>query len=210
MRPFACLLCLTLTAAAHAAAPDASQVPTLPNEVIFACLSPNLTEQASGLSWQALTPEAWGKAITVQEGEERHTFSQDGAAHPNDWVRTRITLSQAPQTAANPAPIQTLTVTAIPSGIIPETTVTFNLLKEAALPPCTAKVWGGRPALVANAGNWFIIAESAKAKLVRVEGEKPRWTLTETKTAKGIDEISASFRVGAGSLPPEPAAPAGK
>ena len=210
MRPFACLLCLSLAVAAHAAAPDAAQVPTLPNEVIFACLSPSLTEQASGLSWQALSPKNWGKAVNVQEGEARLTFSQDGAAHPNDWVKTRITLSQAPQTEANPAPVQTLTVTAIPSGVLHETTVIFDLLKEAALPPCTAKVWGGRPALVADAGDWFIIAESATAKLIRVEGEKPRWTLTETKTARGVDEISASFRVGAGPLPPEPAAPAGK
>ena len=206
MRTLTLTLCLALAGGAAAADLPIADAPILPGDVVSACLSPSLTERVSGLSWRVLTPEAWGRSIDVGESPDTLTLAQDGAAHPNGWVRTRVTVTQAPRTAANPAPVQTLTVTATPSGILPETTVVFDLLKEAALPPCTAKAWGGRPALVADAGDWFIIAGSPKAKLVRLEGEQPRWTLTETATAKGSAPVSASLRVGVGALPAEPAA----
>ena len=96
MRTLTLTLCLALAGGAAAADLPIADAPILPGDVVSACLSPSLTERVSGLSWRVLTPEAWGKSIDVGEAPDTLTLAQDGAAHPNGWVRTRVTVTQAP------------------------------------------------------------------------------------------------------------------
>ncbi len=198
MRAPALILLATLAPCARAALPDA---------VLEACLRPTLTEEAFGLSWHATTRQDWERApLRVTEAEGRVTAEADGAEHPNGWVKTRLTLSQPPLTDANPRPTQTFTVTATPTGVTPSTTLRFELLKDAPLPPCKPQAWGGRIALVADAGDWYVIADNPKAQLIRAEGDPVRWTLRETRTVDARTPASAAILVGEGPLPPPPKA----
>lgn len=198
MRTHALILLAALAPCARAALPEA---------VLEACLRPTLTEEASGATWHATTRQDWERApLRVTEAQNRLTAEADGAEHPNGWVKTRLTLSQPPQTDAAPRPTQTFTVTATPTGVTPTTTLRFELIKDAPLPPCKATVWGGRPALVADAGDWYVIAANPKARLIRAEGTPPRWTLRETLTVDARVPASAAILIGEGPLPPPPKA----
>ncbi len=192
---------LLLTALPVAAAVRAE----LPAAVAEACLAPTLTEQATGKSWAAMSRAKWDSApVRVHERDGLLIAEMDGAEHPSGWVKTLLTLSQKPQTAAEPRPVQTFTVTATPTGVLPRTRLVFDLLKAAPLPPCSVKAWAGRPALVADAGDWYVIAADPKAEIVRAEGTPPRWTLTVRAATDGRSPLKASILVGEGPLPPEP------
>ncbi len=183
----------------------------LPEAILDACLAPSVTEHATGRTWQACTRKAWEtRPLRVHERDGLQIAEQDGAEHPSGWVKTTLTLTQKPQSAANPRPTQTFTVTATPTGVLPETTLTIALLKDAPLPPCTVRQWGDRLALVADAGDWYLIAGRPKDTFVQREDPaapgKRRWTLTaENLRAKGQTPVRAAFLIGEGALPPPPA-----
>ncbi len=182
----------------------------LPPAVLEACLTPTLTERASGQTWAAMTRARWEAApLRVHERDGLQIAEADGLAPTNGWAAVTLTLSQRPQSAANPRPMQTFAVAARPLPPLRETTFDVALLHDAPLPPCTVRQWGGRVALVADAGDWYLVAGDPKATLTRTEGARPRWTLAlRGLPAKLGVPATATLLVGEGALPPEPAKPA--
>ena len=150
----------------------------LPPAVLDACLRPTLTEHASGQTWAAMTRAKWEAApLRVHERGGLQVAEADGLAPTNGWAAVTLTLSQRPQTAANPRPMQTFAVSARPVHPLREATFDVALIRDAPLPPCSVRQWGGRVALVAEAGDWYVVAGDPKATLTRTEvrggGAKP-------------------------------------
>lgn len=178
----------------------------LPPAVLEACLRPTLTEHASGQTWAAMTRAKWEAApLRVHERGGLQVAEADGLAPTNGWAAVTLTLSQRQQTAANPRPMQTFAVSARPVHPLREATFDVALIRDAPLPPCSVRQWGGRVALVAEAGDWYVVAGDPKATLTRTEGAEPRWTLALKGLRATPDApATASLLVGEGALPPEP------
>lgn len=177
----------------------------LPDSVLEACFSPALTEQISGKTWQVTSQEKWENSpLHISEAGGVTTASQPGAEHPNGWVKTEVILLAPPQTDANPLPTQTFTVKATPVGITPKTTLTFTFLNQAVLPPHTIRTWNGFPAIVATAGDWYIIAQDAKAAITETNQDPVKTTLfIANSSTEKTTPIAHSILVGEGPLPPE-------
>lgn len=175
----------------------------LPSAVLHACLSPELTEHASATTWQILTPERWETqptAISEAAGITRAT--QPGLPHPNGWVETTLSLEMPEQTDACPNPMQRFTIEARPNGALPKTTLDFRFLSQAKLPPYTVTTWCGRPALVALAGDWYIVADSPQARLIKTDEPQPKTTLIlANQTTERRTPLRATICVGEGPLP---------
>lgn len=181
----------------------------LPDSVIEACLAPALCDRTSNIQWQVMTRAQWESAPTrIAETGGRTVAEQDGREQPNGWVRTTVSLSMAPLSEANPRPMQTLAIEATPSGVLPATTLDFIFVQAAKLPPYTLRVWQGRPALVADAGDWYIVADNPKTKVIRSEEASPATTLVlEAQRTEKRVPLRAAILVGEGPLPAEPEAP---
>lgn len=196
MKPVVITLALFCAALARAALPEA---------VLQALLSPVLSDTLSRKSWQVTTPERWiGSPTRVSELGGITTSVQSGADHPDGWVRTELILTMPPRTDETPQPTQTFTVKALPLGVTPKTTLTFTFLNEAELPPCTVRTWQGFPALVAVSGDWYIIAQDAKARITQSHDTPMKTTLSVSDcTTEKTSPLSRSILIGEGPLPPE-------
>lgn len=175
----------------------------LPESVMEACLAPSVREQASAKRWQVLSRAEWeSRPVRISEAGGITTAEQDGAEHPSGWVKTKVRLEMPPQTDEMPQPMQTLTVEARATAVLPSLTVDFYLLQQAKLPPYTVTLWHGCPALVAEAGDWYIVAGDPAAKVIKTDEPEPKTTLVlEHQRAKQGEAVSASIRVGEGPLP---------
>lgn len=176
----------------------------LPAELIDALLSPSLTETVSGKSWQVTTRERWlSSPMQVSERGGITTTRQPGAGHPSGWVTTDLTLAMVPPTPEAPQPMQTFTLTATPAGIVPRTSLVFTFLNEAELPPCTVRTWKGLPAIVATAGDWYIIAKDPAATITQSHQKPVKTTLSVAGSTEKRTPLSAAILLGEGPLPPE-------
>ena len=175
----------------------------LPESVMEACLAPYVREQASAKRWQLLSRAEWeSRPVRISETGGVTTAELEGNEHPSGWVKTTIRLEMPPQTDETPRPMQTLTVEARATSVLPSLTVDFYLLQKALLPPYTVTLWHGCPALVAEAGDWYIIAGDPAAKIIKTDESEPKTTLVlENQRAKQGEAVSASIRVGEGPLP---------
>ena len=178
----------------------------LPESVLEACLSPVVVDHTAGKTWQVLTRQHWESApvkVTEQKGET--LAEQEGLPHPNAWITAQVSLRMPQQTATCPNPTQELTLRLLPNGVTPKTTLSIHFLNKAKLPPYKATLWNGCPALVATAGDWYIIATDKKAKIVQQSAPEQCTSLTlENLSSEKRAPIVASIRVGEGALPPEP------
>lgn len=178
----------------------------LPDALLKALLSPTLTDPLTNTTWQVTSLEQWLSAPTrVSELGGVTTSAQDGAEHPAGWVRTELILTMPPRTESNPRPTQTFTLKAVPLGITPKTTLTFTFLNAAELPPYTVRTWQGFPALVATAGDWYVIAQDPAARITRTHDAPVKTTLSiaDCTTEKTLP-LTRSILIGEGPLPPEP------
>ena len=142
----------------------------LPESVMEACLAPSVREQTSAKRWQVLSRTEWeSRPVRISEAGGITTAEQDGAEHPSGWVKTKVRLEMPPQTDETPQPMQTLTVEARATAVLPSLTVDFYLLQQAKLPPYTVTLWHGCPALVAEAGDWYIVAGDPAAKVIKTD-----------------------------------------
>lgn len=180
----------------------------LPDAVLEACFSPMLTEHTSGKTWQVTSQAKWESSpLDISELGGVTTATQAGNEHPAGWVKTEVILVAPPQTAANPCPMQTFTVKAKPTGIIPKTTLTFTFLDQAILPPYTVRTWQGFPAIVSKANDWYIIAQDKRAVITTTNTDPSKTTLSIPNcSSEKTAPISQAIRVGEGPLPPEPKA----
>lgn len=178
----------------------------LPDAVRRACFSAAVIERPTGQTWRVTSWDAWRSApLRISETGADTVAEQDGAPDPAGRARTTVSLRMPPQTDANPRPTQRLTVTVTPAGALPKAAFDILLLRDAPLPPCSVKAWGGRLAIVSDAGDWYIAADDPKARVSVDEGPDRRTTVkVEGLTPKGLAPVSAALLVGEGPLPPPP------
>ncbi len=179
-------------------------VAALPDAVLDACLAPEVTEHATGQSWTILTRKAWDNGLLeVSENAGVTTIRCVGKDHPQGWVTTEVKAVAPNPTEAQPTPMQVLTILATPKGVVPRMTLDITLIKQAKLPPFTIQPWGNRIALVADAKDWYIIAEHPNAKMTQAKTPDKAVTLKVINlVAEGAETVSASIKIGEGPLPP--------
>ncbi|MEG2415615.1 MAG: hypothetical protein RSB14_00040 [Kiritimatiellia bacterium] len=177
-----------------------------PPLVLDACFSTTVTDSASNRTWQIKPRTQWiANPIRISECEGTTTASQDGVAHPNGWATTAISIVTPPLTETDPCPIQRQSYTVRTMGVAPQTDITFTLINNKVLPPCTIKPWGDRLAIVSNANDWYLIAEASNARLTVSDSEPKHYTLTVPPiTVKGHKDVTATLLTGEGPLPPVP------
>lgn len=184
----------------------------LPDTVRRACFSAAVTEHPSGQTWDVTSWETWRNSpLRIAEVGVDTIAEQDGRPGPADCAKTAVALLMPPQTEANPQPTQRLTLTVTPSGTQPKASFDLLLLRDAPLPPCSVKAWGGRLAIVSDAGDWYLAAEDPKARIAIAEGPERRTTVkVEGLMPKGLAPVSTALLVGEGPLPPPPPLPEAK
>lgn len=184
----------------------------LPDAVRRACFSAAVTERSSGQTWDVTSWETWrGAPLRIAEVGADTIAEQDGKPSPAGWAKTTVALLMPPQTEANPQPTQRLTLTVTPTGTLPKASFDLLLLRDAPLPPCSVKAWGGRLAIVSDAGDWYIAADDPKARVTVAEGPERRTTVkVEGLTPQDLKPVSAALLVGEGPLPTPPPLPEAK
>ncbi len=178
----------------------------LPDAVLDACLSPEVTEHATGKSWTIMTRKAWDNGLLeVSEKGTVTTISCIGKEHPQGWVTTAISVIAPMPTEEHPMPMQTLTVEATAQGILPKMTLDLTLIKQAKLPAYTIQPWGDRMAVVAEAQDWYLIADHPNAKVVQAKNADKQLTIQVPQLiAEGATTVRASLKIGEGPLSPPP------
>ncbi len=179
-------------------------VAALPESVVKACLSPEIYDHTANKSWPIMTFEQWEKgSLEVQETATATILTAEGKPHPEDWLTTSVTLNAPTPTDDASVPMQTLTVTARAHGIVPQMMVDFVLVKEANLPPYKIQPWGNRIAIVAEAGNWYIVTGDPAMTVTQAETPERALTITLAKRLTTPTEPArATLLVGEGPLPP--------
>lgn len=181
----------------------------LPEAVRRACFSAAVTERSSGQTWAVTSWETWRNApLRIAEVGADTLAEQDGKPGPAACAKTAVALLMPLQTEANPRPTQRLTLTVTPTGAQPKAAFDLLLLRDAPLPPCTVKAWGGRLAIVADAGDWYLAPDDPKARVTIAEGPERRTTVkVEAPAPQGLAPVSAALLVGEGPLPAPPPLP---
>lgn len=183
----------------------------LPDAVRRACFSAAVVERTSDVTWDVTSWEAWrSHPLRVREEGSGTVAEQDGKPSPAGWANTAVSLLMPRQTEAVTLPTQRLSVTVRPTDALPPK-VAFDilLLRDAPLPPCSVKAWGGRLAVVSDAGDWYLAADDPKARVSVAEGAERRTTVkVEGLVPKGGAPVSATLLVGEGPLPVPPSAKA--
>lgn len=177
----------------------------LPESVVAACLAPEVRESVLGVCWQVTSQARWeGEPVHISERISATQAEQAGLPHPQGLAETRVSLTMPAQTAAEPCPMQTWQVEVTPSTQVPEMTLDFHLLQRAPLPPCEVRTWNGLPALVATAGDWYLIAGTPTAKILQTEEAVPLTTLVVAGVrAQKARPVRVKLYVGEGALPSE-------
>lgn len=98
-----------------------------------------------------------------------------------------------------------LTYTVTAAADFPKVRLSVTLLASDRFPPCSVRPWGDRLALVADAGDWYIITDRPEAAFTVSAAEPPRITLTIPRTDLSFHRPAVfSLTVGDGPLPPVP------
>ncbi len=178
----------------------------LPESVLTACLSPEIKDHTAALSWQVMDAKTWNTSpIEVSEVGTTTELELDGKEHPNGWLRTEVRLEAPKPTDAAPMPTQRLLVTARSTGVLPQTTVDFVLLKEAKLPPYRIEPWGDRIAIIAEAGDWYLATEAKTATITQSNTADRALTVCVPNCKVTLSEpATATLLVGEGPLPASP------
>lgn len=178
----------------------------LPTSVLEACLAPKLFDHTTSQVWEVTNRARFeGGDVTISEFAGAFSATQAGKPHPNEWGTTQVTLRSPVVSAANPTPRQTFEVAFTAGQVVPQMTIDFILIDNAALPPYEVKAWGNYPALVSKAGDWYVIACNPKATITLTQ-ETPQRTTVAVKgitVSKGSSAREA-FWIGEGPLPAPP------
>lgn len=191
----ALLLLLSLTACASLRA--------LPESLLSRLFDASAVTAGTEGSWQLCggRPPSEGLRVTAFPDGSTETRT-DCPPHPNRLAEATMTRTFMPADSAGRSRLR-LAYTLRPITDRPSIGLSVTLFAAEGLPPCSVRPWGRRLALVSDAGDWHIIADSPDATFTVSEGESPRIVLSVPDvTLSPGRSVTLSVTVGDGPLPP--------